>query len=88
MQSFRVNLISVRGAESIVKEKTKPSDLSKSSRSKPKNKSIRQLEDELISILGTKVQLNHKVKKGGSIQIDYFSDDDLERILDLIRAIE
>jgi len=80
--------LSVRGAESIVKEKTKPSDLSKSSRSKPKNKSIRQLEDELISILGTKVQLNHKGKKGGSIQIDYFSDDDLERILDLIRAIE
>ena len=70
------------------KDKTKPNDLSKSSRSKPKNKLVRQLEDELISILGTKVQLSHKGKKGGSIQINYFSNDDLERILDLIRTIE
>ena len=80
--------LSVRGAENVVKDKTKPNDLSKSSKSKPKNKSIRQLEDELISILGTKVQLSHKGKKGGSIQINYFSNDDLERILDLIRTIE
>jgi ParB family chromosome partitioning protein len=80
--------LSVRGAENVAKDKTKPNDLSKSSRSKPKNKSIRQLEDELISILGTKVQLSHKGKKGGSIQINYFSNDDLERILDLIRTIE
>jgi len=80
--------LSVRGAENVAKDKTKPNDLSKSSRSKPKNKSIRQLEDELISILGTKVQLSHKGKKGGSIQINYYSNDDLERILDLIRTIE
>ena len=80
--------LSVRGAENVAKDKTKPNDLTKSSRSKPKNKSIRQLEDELISILGTKVQLSHKGKKGGSIQINYFSNDDLERILDLIRTIE
>ena len=42
----------------------------------------------MIAILGTKVQLNHKGKKGGSIVVDYFSDDDLERLLDLIRTIE
>ena len=53
-----------------------------------RNKSISQLEDELISIFGTKVRLRHKGKKGGSIQIDYFSNDDLDRILDLIRSIE
>ena len=55
---------------------------------KPKNRLVLQLEDELISIFGTKVQLNHKGKKGGVIQVNYFSDDDLERILDLIRSIE
>jgi len=80
--------LSVRGAEKVAKDKTKPSALSKNSRLKPKNKLVRQLEDELISILGTKVQLSHKEKKGGSIKIDYFSNDDLERILDLIRTIE
>jgi len=44
------------------------------------------LENELISILGTKVKVLPK-KKGGSLEIDYYSDDDLERILDLIRNI-
>ena len=44
---------------------------------KPKDASLRKLEDELIAIFGTKVQLNHKGKKGGSIIVDYFSDDDL-----------
>jgi len=49
---------------------------------------LRKIEDELINIFGTKVQLNHKGKTGGSIVVDYFSNDDLERLLDLIRTIE
>ena len=80
--------LSVRAAENFVKEKTKLKSLTKKSKQKQKNKSIRQLEDELISIFGTKVLLHHKGKKGGSIQLDYFSNDDLDRILDLIRSIE
>ncbi len=80
--------LSVRAAENFVKGKTKLKSLTKKSKQKQKNKSIRQLEDELISIFGTKVRLRHKGKKGGSIQLDYFSNDDLDRILDLIRSIE
>ena len=80
--------LSVRGAENFAKGKRKPNFITKTSKSKPKNRLILKLEDELISIFGTKVQLHHKGKKGGSIQVNYFSDDDLERILDLIRSIE
>tara|TARA_Y100000590_G_scaffold118619_1_gene135728 strand:+ start:216 stop:1079 length:864 start_codon:yes stop_codon:yes gene_type:complete len=80
--------LSVRGAERLSKEKNKPISKTKKRKSKPKNRLVTQLEDELISILGTKVQLHHKGKKGGSIQVNYFSNDDLERILDLIRSIE
>jgi ParB family chromosome partitioning protein len=40
----------------------------------------------LIEVLGTKVTLKPG-KKGGAIEISYFSDDDLERILDLINSI-
>ena len=79
--------LSVRAAENIVKQKTKLKSLTQKPKQKNKNKFIRQLEDELISILGTKVRLNHKGKKGGSIQLNYFSNDDLDRILDLIRSI-
>lgn len=80
--------LSVRGAEAIVKGQNQTVAKPKSSKKKSKSASIRKLEDEMIAILGTKVRLNHKGKKGGSIVVDYFSDDDLERLLDLIRTIE
>tara|TARA_B100001741_G_scaffold112650_1_gene92568 strand:+ start:1018 stop:1890 length:873 start_codon:yes stop_codon:yes gene_type:complete len=79
--------LSVRVAEKIAKGSTK----TKSSRTKKfklKSKSIRSLEDELISILGTKVHLNVKGNKSGSIMIEYFNNDDFERILELLRKIE
>jgi len=80
--------LSVRGAEAIVKGRNQTVAKPKSSKKKSKLASVRKLEDEMIAILGTKVQLNHKGKKGGSIVVNYFSDDDLERLLDLIRTIE
>ena len=42
------------------------------------------VEEELEKILGTKVSINHR-KKRGKIVIDYFSLDDLNRIIELIR---
>ena len=80
--------LSVRAAEAQVKDKTKKISKKHKTKIKPKDASLRKLEDELIAIFGTKVQLNHKGKKGGMIIVDYFSDDDLERLLDLIRTIE
>ena len=80
--------LSVRGAEAIVKGKTMAKSSSGGYKPKQKNANLRQLEDEMITILGTKVTLNHKGQKGGSIVVDYFSADDLERLLDLLRSIE
>ena len=82
------NDLSVRGAESIVKDKVKGPKKRKKLNQRKKSIAIRKLEDEMITIFGTKVQLNHKAKKGGFITVNYFSDEDLERILDLIRSIE
>lgn len=78
--------LSVRAAESLAKGRG--SIAKKKSKPKKTNAVVKQIEDELIGILGTKAALNHKGKKGGSIVIDYYSDDDLERILDLLRSIE
>ncbi len=80
--------LSVRAAEAIAKGKAESKSTIKKAKSKQKNAAVRQLENEMISLLGTKVRLNHKGEKGGSIIVDYFSDDDLERILDLLRSIE
>jgi len=60
----------------------------RSSRKSPgTNSQIRSVENELITVLGTKVRL-HYSKKGGKIEIQFFSDDDLDRVLDLLRSIE
>ena len=80
--------LSVRAAEALVKGKTIKFSKKNKTTIKSKKASVRKIEDELISIFGTKVQLNHKDNKGGSIVVNYFSNDDLERLLDLIRTIE
>lgn len=80
--------LSVRGAESQVNEKIIKISKKNKLKIKSKEASLRKIEDELINIFGTKVELNHKGKNGGSIVVDYFSNDDLERLLDLIRTIE
>jgi ParB family chromosome partitioning protein len=39
---------------------------------------------ELMRVLGTRVRIVEKPRKGGRIEIDYYSDDDLQRIYDTI----
>ena len=39
------------------------------------------------SKMGTKVHVNHKANGKGRIEIEYYSDDELERIFDLLMTI-
>ena len=75
--------LSVRAAESLVKPKPKKKKIK--SVIVPKAP-IRAIENQLIEIFGTKVKLK-PAQIGGSIEIIYFSDDDLERIFDLIQSL-
>ncbi|MDY0236019.1 MAG: ParB/RepB/Spo0J family partition protein [Gudongella sp.] len=50
---------------------------------KMKDSYIIDLEEQLMGALGTKVQLVAK-KKSGKIEIEYYDNDDLERLLDLL----
>lgn len=72
--------LNVRDTETEVKQKkiTRPKD--KSSIREPY---IIELEDNLMRALGTKVNLNIGDKKG-KIEIEYYGDEDLERIYDLL----
>ncbi len=75
--------LSVRKAEQLVKPKRKKKKLKKMILS---NASTKALENQLLEILGTKVNLK-PAQIGGTIEITYFSDDDLERIVDLLQSI-
>ena len=39
-------------------------------------------------LLGTKVHINPKNDKKGKLEIEYYSQDELDRIIDLIRTVE
>ena len=78
--------LSVRAAEDLVKEKSSPLVKKEVKRVRHSNTAVRTLENELIEILGTKVRIIHQKSKG-TIEIEYYSDSDLERVLDLLRSI-
>tara|TARA_B100000900_G_scaffold248527_1_gene211543 strand:- start:379 stop:900 length:522 start_codon:yes stop_codon:yes gene_type:complete len=75
--------LSVRAAEALVRPLGKVKKIRKVNANKGSTKGI---EDKLIEIFGTKVKLKPS-QVGGSIEIVYFSDDDLDRILDLLQSL-
>ena len=44
------------------------------------------LEEHLKNIIGTKVSVNPKANGKGKIEIEYYSEEELERIYDLINV--
>ena len=46
------------------------------------------LEERIKSIIGSKVHVNHKANGKGRIEIEYYSDNDLERIFELLMSIQ
>lgn len=46
-----------------------------------------ELEDRMKSVMGTKVNINRKDRNKGRIEIEYYSEEELERIVELIESI-
>lgn len=55
----------------------------KPKKAKPEDIYIKDIRERLEDFLSTKVLIKH-TKRGGSITIDYYTDDDLTRLTDLI----
>ena len=45
------------------------------------------LEEKMKALLGTKVSINHKPNNHGKIVIDYYSNEELERLMYLFQSI-
>lgn len=76
--------LSVRETEDIIKKSKERSD-KKDGKKNIKNKDIYilELEEKLMENLGTRVNLNMN-KKRKKIEIEFYTDEDLERILDIL----
>ena len=77
------NGLSVRDAEALFKRSTA---IKKNKTVRSFSPQVKAIEDQLIEILGTKVKLKAG-KDGGSIEISYYSNDDLDRIMELIETV-
>lgn len=77
--------LSVRETELLVRELLKPK---KEKREKKVNEQLEavyhEMENRLTEQIGTKVRIVHGRGKRGKIEIEYYSQDDLNRIIDLI----
>ena len=72
--------LSVRETEKLVKKEVK----------KPKQEHMfvyNNLEEHMKNIIGTKVSVSPKANGKGKIEIEYYSEEELERIYDLIMSI-
>ncbi|MDF2839528.1 MAG: parB-like partition protein [Clostridia bacterium] len=72
--------LNVRDIEKLVMQK----DVKEEKKENKKDVEIIELEDRLKKALATKVSIIHKKNKG-KIEIEYYSNDDLERILELLQ---
>lgn len=76
---------SVREAEAAANEVTHLAD-QKKKKSRPKNREIVFLEQELKEIFGTKVNVILGSKRG-KIELEYYSREEMERLIDLFRRL-
>jgi len=80
--------LNVRQTEELVKNIAESSkELQKIQKSAPRNSEIVQIENNLISKFGTKVVIQKKRGGKGKIQIEFYSDSDFQRILDILTDI-
>jgi len=78
----RSKSLSVRQTEELVRKLYKSNTAVKDSVKASLPPAYKKIEDNLASHLSTKVKLNHNKKGYGSISIEYFSIQDLNKILD------
>ena len=73
--------INVRQLEALVQQYNTP--VSRETNTKKKDVFVRDTETHLREFFGTQVQIS-KTKKKGKIEIEFYSEDDLQRILELL----
>lgn len=80
--------LSVRETEKLIKklQNQKP-ELPKKQEDDKMSVFYEDMEQKLKSIMGTKVAIHYKNKDKGKIEIEYYSNDELERIIDLFQSI-
>ena len=81
------NKLSVRETEKMVKSLTEEKKEPGRKKEEANSFIYRSLEEKVKAVLGTKVQISHNKNNTGKIEIEYYSNDELERIIELLESI-
>lgn len=79
--------LSVRDVEKLVKLIGKPKKEAKKVEERDLSFIFKDLEERMKQVMGTKVNINKKDKNKGRIEIEYYSEAELERLVELIESI-
>lgn len=79
--------LSVRETEKLVKNLVSPAKKVKTERNTAEDAIYESLEEKMKGIMGTKVSIQRKKNNKGKIEIEYYSRDELERIIELFESI-
>lgn len=79
--------LSVRETEKLVKNLQTPKKEKKPVTDTQMDIIYQQLEEKIKSIVGTKVEIRHKGNDKGKIEIEYYSQAELERLIELFESI-
>lgn len=82
--------LSVRETEKLIKKLQKEKDNPSASIAKDDKIVLiyKDLEEKLKSVIGTKVSIHQKSKGSGKIEIEYYSMDELERIMEMLQTVQ
>ena len=84
--------LSVRETEKLIKkvqeEKNSPKKEPEAEETKDVSFVYKGLEEKLKRALGTKVEIKNKADNTGKIEIEYYSMDELERIVELMNSLQ
>ena len=84
--------LSVRETEKLVRKVSTEGKIKKVEKKEvftPQEEMVyKQYEEKMKVLMGTKVSINHKTRDKGKIEIEYYSQDELERIMEMMNRIQ
>ena len=79
--------LNVRDTEKLIQRMKKPVRIKNTENSEQTEEIYRLIEEQLKNIVGTKVNIKRRNSGKGTIEIEYYSPQELDRILDLLHTV-
>lgn len=80
--------LSVREVEKLVKKVLENKETKDKKQDFTNEVIYKDLEEKIKAIIGTKVTINKKANNKGKIEIEYYSNEELDRIIDMMMTME